>query len=406
MRDNHLAWVFLLVAVLLAALAPEPALAWVRFPHVDAQVVERSDAILVGHLVKDSIICVPHPAPPGAGSSQHYSATLVITEVLKGSVKEKEVPVIIQYGLTPVVGGIANSDGTPVDWRPTLAYGRPTSSKPEDYPKDIIEIFDTGGGFGIPPASLVEDAGQDNLWLLRRDMAGQGRFAEIGASYYIADPEDLQPLALKSYYAAHMAKDPEAAVKQEIAGKPALAKRGQDSLTFLEVLRIERNPDAKARAEALAPYFLKPYMFGTTDEVKKALVASGDKGGQVLVSLFRDSKDHDLRYKILEIWKAIPCTGCANTLIDLLNENESFWTEELKTEPHEPSSDPAAKERFNRSNEVGMAIDILGIIREKKAKDIIERTRNLWAKLQYGRFVVRDCDNALDRINRPAPGKT
>ena len=68
-------------------------------------------------------------------------ATLIVAEVLKGNVQPGPVPIIIHYGLTPVIGGYVKRDSFMIDLRsePCGCYAR------ANYPKDVIEIINTPG---------------------------------------------------------------------------------------------------------------------------------------------------------------------------------------------------------------------------------------------------------------------
>ena len=134
-------------AALIVLLAATSAQAWPRRPYEDAEVVARSELIVVGHLEPGSSEFVLHPSNPYGGRSYEHHARLIITEVFKGDLKATTIPIIIHYGLTPVVGGYARRDGFTHD----LRHGR------DDYPKDIIEILDTGSAPGAG-SSLVKDA--------------------------------------------------------------------------------------------------------------------------------------------------------------------------------------------------------------------------------------------------------
>ena len=50
----------LILAIPLLALSALPARGWMRFPYEDAQVVERSDLIIVASIKDGSVIIVPH----------------------------------------------------------------------------------------------------------------------------------------------------------------------------------------------------------------------------------------------------------------------------------------------------------------------------------------------------------
>jgi hypothetical protein len=141
------AWLFVLCAGV--------AQAWLRPEYEDATVVERSELIVVAHIKEGSIMYVPHDKKSWEGASWEHHATLVIREVLKGKCADKEIPIIIHYGLDPVVEGYVKRDAFTINNR---------GSK-NDYPKGIIQIRDTGGNKGF---ELVKDARNDNLWFLRK----------------------------------------------------------------------------------------------------------------------------------------------------------------------------------------------------------------------------------------------
>ena len=97
-------WV-LPVFLVFILLLPSIAQAWLRLRYEDATVVERSELIVVGRLKRGCIEYVPHKKKPHEGASWEHHATLVISEVLRGTCRDKEIPIVIHYGLTPVVGG-------------------------------------------------------------------------------------------------------------------------------------------------------------------------------------------------------------------------------------------------------------------------------------------------------------
>lgn len=168
--------------------------AWLRRQHEDAPVVERSELIVIAHLDKDSIKYVRHEKTGEGGRSWEHHATLVVTEVLKGTLKETQIPIVINYGLDPRVGGRwLNSDN-------------PDTNAPDPaIPKDRVEIYDTGNS-AMSFSPVLADAQKDNLWFLRHLGGELGRDVGEG-SLGIADPEDVAPLQLKDYFKALLSKD-------------------------------------------------------------------------------------------------------------------------------------------------------------------------------------------------------
>lgn len=179
------------IAIILGSgLGSGPAYGWLRVWYEDITVVQRSELIVVGHLQRGSVIS----ASPGQGFSQ-YHARLAITNVLKGAVEEMEIPVIIYHGLTPLVGGHSSEDGFSMDL--ALLY--------KDRRKDAIPIMDTGSS-AVSLDPLIQDAGEDNLWLLRRRGGNDGRQTGTG-SFGIVDPQDLQPISLLEYFRAYLSDE-------------------------------------------------------------------------------------------------------------------------------------------------------------------------------------------------------
>ena len=88
----------------------------------DATIVDRAELIVVGHLKENSIQYVPHPNTPADNEmfaelarssgntnatphamSWEYHAILVISEIIKGQSSTNNIPLIIHYGLEPIV---------------------------------------------------------------------------------------------------------------------------------------------------------------------------------------------------------------------------------------------------------------------------------------------------------------
>ena len=219
-------WRRLAPTAAILALSATAAHAWLRPGVEDAALVRRSELIVVGHLDKDSIKYVAHQLPPGQGRSWEHHATLVVIEVLKGDVEKMSIPVILHYGLTPVVGGYYNQPGG-------MMLNLRVMSPGIDYPRDVVQIVDTGAVCGVLP---IKDAGRDNLWFLRRLAGTYGREPGTG-NYGIVDPQDLQPLALKGYLTAYLDPDPERAVRREVERHPEVAERARAFLDLLEARR-------------------------------------------------------------------------------------------------------------------------------------------------------------------------
>jgi hypothetical protein len=106
---------------------------------------------------------------------------LLISEVLKGTSSVPSMTISINYGLDPVIGGfISNRFGSI-----NIRRGQ------TNYPKDIIEIIDTGNSYqtGVP---ITGDIRTNHIWLLRRAKVGENS-GIIG----VYDPQDIQPIGMK-----------------------------------------------------------------------------------------------------------------------------------------------------------------------------------------------------------------
>ncbi len=219
--------------------------AWLRPSYRDADIVERSELIAVGHLKENSIQFVPHTNIFPEGRSWEHHATLVITSVIKGASGEETIPIIIHYGLEPVVGGRAQHDGFTMN----------TSGGSKDYPTNLVWIIDTGSMHG--GGSLVEDASKDNIWFLRRRSGIYGGEPDTG-DLGIVDPEDVQPLRLKEYFELYLTSHPEDVLRAYAASHTEVTLRVQHWLDHQAASRdwqaVNALKDAKAKAARMASY--------------------------------------------------------------------------------------------------------------------------------------------------------
>lgn len=361
-----------LSAILLLALCPNAALAWLRSTHEDATIVERSELIVVAHLKPGSIQKIDHDKKPGEGASWEHHATLVITTVLKGKCDKKEIPVIVHYGLTPVERAGA---------------------------KGGIEIFDTGSSAGRG-GSLVKDAGQDNLWFLRKRSGTFGREPGTG-DFGVVDPEDVQSLELKSYFLSYMDRDPEAAVKAFAGKNPDVAERSKRYMDHLAIQRILKTEDAGKRYDALLPFFLTRTTWNMKEEATEGSVACGATAGERLKTIFTDPKYRNFRSQIIRMWRDMGYREIAPVLIALLKEHDRFWAaQDLKKGWWSDNSNPElTRQRQDIYGEVYAAAYTLRAFRDPKAKDALELTRTRWAAINFdNKQIVEECEGALREL--------
>ena len=407
----------LLVAILLLPTGVADARERPRYE--DVTVVERSELIVIGHLNPESIQYVPHKTGPGGGASTSWKhhATLAISEVVKGKCEKTEIPVVIHYGLEPVVGGFMKRGSYMIDVR------RGT----KQYPKDKVEIFDTGSS-AIGRGAIVEDAGKDNIWFLRRLSGIYGREPGTG-NFGIRDPEDLQPLPLKEYFLAYLADNPEGAVKKAMEDLPAVRKRGQDYLDHMEVLRICEVKDKAARVQRLMPYLIKGFGWGECD-AEAALIACGKVAGPALLEalgareyqkvkpnvirllakigygpagpklaeVFDDPAFKECRTGIISLWGEIRYKEAAGILIELLEEQDKFWEKEKLEKGwwNNAIDTDLTQERRQRYSEVYDSVNALHRMGVPAARKAIEQTRRRWEAINFEYpQIVEACEAAL-----------
>ncbi|MHC5056400.1 MAG: hypothetical protein ACYTKD_17015 [Planctomycetota bacterium] len=376
------------IAAILLAFVTTPARAWLRMHCEDAVVVERSEVIAVARLKRDSIRYVPHQRKPHEGRSWEHHAVLIISEVLKGTLDEREIPIIIHYGLTPVVGGYVEREGFMINYR----------SLREDYPKDVIEIFDTGSS-AVSFSPCLTDAGKDNLWFLRRRSGTYGRKPVTG-NFGIASPQDVQQLSMKDYFLSYLARDPEKAVKGYVAEHPKLAKRAESYLDHLEIGRILKTADAKTRIESLLPYYAKRHWYGSRHEAEEAIMACGEAAMPYLMEMFQDSTDHGLRSHIIQTWAKLKSDACVDLLVDLLKRHDDFWAKQQLKADWWNSGSKVNGRRREIYTEVYYGVVTLEQIGDARARDAIEITRQRWKAINFSNSqIVESCEAALRRFS-------
>lgn len=363
------------------------AKAWLRPSFEDAIVVERSELIVVGHLKEKSIEYVPHDSKPPEGKSWEHHATLVITECIKGKSSGKEIPVIIHYGLDPVVGGYLKRDG---DLMIDARNGK------KDYPTNQVQIFDTGNSIH-DFAPVVDDAGKDNVWFLRR---GSGVYGlEPGTNDLgIVDPDDVQPLQLKGYFETYLTKNPEDAVKTYSAAHPEISQRAQRFLNHLEIQRILRIQDPTIRFENLLPHYINGESWDMHSEIRQGIISCGKIAGERLVSVFQDADHKDLRPAIILIWRDMNYTESAPLLIHLLEDHDRFWAEQKLTNGWWSAAvgSELTRKRQELYGEVYYSVCALRTFRDPKSKKALELTQKRWESIKFDNpQILQECDAAL-----------
>lgn len=358
------------------------AAAWLRPVYEDAVIVARSELIVTGHLEKNSIEYVPHDNKPDEGRSWEHHATLIASGVLKGDLKQKEIPIIIHYGLTPKVDGRFLFSG----------YGMSLPGNP----KDAIEIWDTGNSRrSFEP--IVKDAGQKIIWFLRRRSGRRGERSGID-KFGIVDPEDIQSLSLKNYFLAYLSKDPEKAVKDQLEQNPVIAKRAQRYLDHIEIQRIIKTVDTREKVEKLLPYYIRGKRWGIKSEAREGIISCGEIAGPYLRKMFDSTANKHLRRDIIRIWGAIKYKDCVPLLISLLTEHDKFWAKQ-QLQDDWWNADKDTKRRRKRQNiygEVYYTVATLKDIGDNRAKNAVELTKQRWQEINFDNpQIVEECERAL-----------
>jgi hypothetical protein len=156
------------------------AMAWSEMVYTDAQIVDRAELVVVGHLKRDSLKHQPR-------SDSH--AVLVITRVIKGVKQATEIPISIS--LLPAPNTYKNADDF---------ANNDLSPRTYDWTKPIV-LFDNNpdGGSEYP---LIDDIRKDQIWLLRKAKSAD-RSVISNDTLAVLDPQDVQPLTkeqqLKKY---------------------------------------------------------------------------------------------------------------------------------------------------------------------------------------------------------------
>lgn len=382
-----------LATVLVAA---HPAAAWMRRPFEDAEVVARSDLIVVARLKADSVRYVPHkPRNADAGRAWEHHATLVVTEVIAGDGKAGEVPVVIHYGITPVVGGRWQKDGVSFN----LRRGR------EAYPPGRIELYDHGSS-SVSFTRPVYDAAQDNIWFLRKGLNDGPKAERPVGAFGIVDPEDVQPLALRGYFEMYRSPDAEAEIQEYVKRTPKPRESALRYLDHLEVRRAIAVVDVAERVDRLLPFYLRGVRWGITDEAATAMGQGGEAAGDKLLDVFDRPEHNAARERIIRTWGELRHGRAVPVLVDLLQRHDEFW-ERQRLKPGWWNDDKTLgwSRRREVYGETYRALLALGAIGDPAARGVIERTRTRWAKTRFENpQLVEACDNAIAGIARFEPG--
>lgn len=368
----------LLISLLVLAALDSPAEAWMRAHFEDGEVAVRSPLIVVGHLRRGTLERIEHP-DKGYGHSWEHHATLIVSEVLKGRIEAREIPIVIHYGLDPVLGR------EPSPWH--------EAASPNEIP-----IYDSGNS-AISFEPVIDDVGQDVLWFLRRSSGIYGEDEGHGP-YGIRDPEDVRPLAWKRYVLAQLAKDPEAALRKFAHRHPDQASLAQGTLDHFEIQRLRQIPDPEARAEKLLPYYLRRAGWHYGIEAREAFLTAGKAAGRRLVEVFDDPTIESRRWEVLQAWRDLGYREVAPRLIQLLLQRDRYWaSQHLQKGWWNDMNSPETAGRRNAYSDVYGAVAALRSFHDPAAREVLELTRGRWLALAFDNpQIVEECDRALHEL--------
>lgn len=374
-----------------------------RAEYEDAIVSQRSELIVIGTLRHDSIQYQQHNRKAGDGASWEHHGVLIITEVLKGRIAQKDLidqenkegidqenkegelgrlPIVLHYGLTPVVGGKVN--------RPT--FGINIRGSDDSYPADRVDIVDTAGNSMEP----LENVGaKPHIWFLRKKIRRIGGQPDLGR-FGIVDPEDVQSVDLRHYFLGYLSDDPEHVLRTLIKKQPKLAARTQSYLDHCAVQRAIAIKDPRERVEKLTPYFLKRTQWQMKSEAADAIAASGKSGGEKLLVIFDDPQYVHLRQTIILMWRDMNYEPVGKMLIGLLEEHDKFWAEQELGEDWWNAQGDLAERRRQIYGEVYYGVCTLRTLDNPDARAVIKLTHDRWKQINFSNDqIVEECERAL-----------
>jgi hypothetical protein len=355
-------------------------------PYEDAEVVGRSELIVVASVKDGSAVVVPHPrAGPDDGRSWETHAVLVVQAVVKGEWKERELPIVIRYGL----------DLRADDQWPERGNGE----TPLPLARRQLALYDTGNS-GTRIGPLLADVRKPHLWFLRH---GGERAVATDRDFGVTDPEDVQPAALRTYFESYLAADPAAAVRAAIAAEPAAAARGVRYLQHLEVQRVLAEPDVPTRVLRLLPYYAGRVNWGAKSEARAGLVAAGAVAGPYLWPLYEQGASWQ-REDVIRLWGEAGYAGCVEALVELLKQEDGFWDKQALA-PGWWNADvgsPLTQARRESYGRVYAAVTTLVKLGDRRAWEALELTRRRWAAGGFENTQIRDaCLDGLRRMDGP-----
>jgi len=384
---------------LVLAVSTHSASAWLRLFAPDDELVQQSDAIVVGH-VEASFTPVEIPSGnlrsivPSTFHFMEYRTTLVITKTLAGKIQVGPTPLIIHYGIKPVV----------LKTNPSIQDTfNPPAADQNTGPAIPVGIYDSATScIGGPPS---DDIRKDHIWFLRAKGQSVGGVEEDTSSPGIWSPQDVQPLDRKPCYVAIIAGDIDALTPFTL-GDSYPAKEAVITQDRMKVMRIAKISDPSARCDQLLPFYIKGAPYSNAGQLAfDQIIACGSLGAAKLIPLFQNPPNPNFELgTILSGWRKANFKESVPLIIDWLTKEDQRWSSRTRDDQIYASREgPKGGEPYHDPRSVSFrnmysAIEVLDDFHATESKALIQRIRDRWAGaapfLPNNDF-LKTCDDAL-----------
>jgi hypothetical protein len=386
-RTSYLKWLcgFALAFVLSIRCTP----AWIRGYAHDDELVQRSDSIVIGH-IEGGFTQFEYPSKHSDGYHYwEYRTTLFVTQTISGKVHVGPTPLVIHYGIKPVI--LKTNPSLQDTFNPPAADQNTDSNTP-------VGIYDAATTIvGMPPGDNIR---KDHVWLLRTSAGSIGGVEEDTSAPGIWSPQDVQSLDRKSYYEAVLSGNIDA-ITPFTVGDSDVVKQARNTVSRLAVEKISQIPDLSKRCDQLLPFFLKKAP--ASNLAFEEIIACGSVGAAKLIPTFENSPGTD-KTQILIGWKNAEFKGSVPLIIEWLTKEDRWWGTLTKDDQIFASREgPKGGAPYNDPRSVSFrniccSIEALGNFRAKESKALILQIRNRWqaaAPFDPNNDFLKVCDDAL-----------
>ena len=387
---------------LILIVSTRSATAWIRYYAPDDELVRRSDAIVIGY-VEDSF--TPFTQPPRYPNNYNYTeyhTKLVVTEVLAGKMTLGRTPIIIHYGLRPVV-----LKDKP-DFQDMIS---PTAADATTGPSVPVGIFDAATtAIGGPRTDNIR---KDHIWFLsERAHASPGPGNEDVSEPGVWSPQDVQTVDQKDYYLAVLTGDPNA-LAPFVAGDSYPAQRARLAQSRLNLSKIGTIVDPSARAQKLMEIFQTQKLYTSESQLYSSslnqLLDCGSVGQAMLAPLIQKPDRTYEREAIIAGLAGKDYRPAIPPILNWLQQEDQWWATKTRQDmiwtvtegPRggEPWHDP----RFVSYRTILAAVNALGKMQVTEAKPLIQQIRERWSAMgrhvESGWDLPDRCNSALAAIH-------